>query len=189
MTAICVYLGARTGNHPALFDSVAQLGKQLAIGGHRLVYGGSSKGLMGHLALSAMHHGGKVTGIITKHLIKLEEPFDCLDELILTDTMQERKLLLQQRADAFIVVPGGLGTLEEAFETWNAIKIGLFDKPIGFFNRNGFFDSLITFVDHCVDNEFLTAQQAAIPLLDSDPLSLLSRLLQTVAQQQTNMVS
>ncbi|WP_234999737.1 TIGR00730 family Rossman fold protein [Legionella quinlivanii] len=101
-----------------------------------LVYGGSSLGMMGLLANTVKECGGKVVGIITHHLIEQEKPLKCLDELYIVDSMQERKSMMQQISDMFIVMPGGLGTLEEAIETWNAIKIGELTKPIGFLNIN-----------------------------------------------------
>lgn len=121
MKSVCVYLGAKFGNSTLFKDMVVQLGSQIAHSNIRLVYGGSSLGLMGLLATSVMDLGGKVTGIIPENLIALEKPLTSLDELVITKTMQERKILMQQKADAFIVMPGGLGTLEEAFDTWNAI--------------------------------------------------------------------
>lgn len=148
MKSVCVYLGAKFGNSTHFKDMVVQLGKQIAHSNIRLVYGGSSLGLMGLLATSVMDLGGKVTGIIPENLIALEKPLTSLDELVITKTMQERKILMQQKADAFIVMPGGLGTLEEAFDTWNAIKIGAFNKPLGFLNINGYFDDLFSFVSN-----------------------------------------
>lgn len=168
MKSICVYLGAKIGNNPAFYDSVGHLGRLIAEGGYRLVYGGSSLGLMGHLAKSALKQGGKVTGIMTKHLIDKEVPLDSLDEMIITDSMQERKQLLQKRSDAFMVMPGGLGTLEEAFETWNAVKIGLFNKPIGVLNMDGYFDELLTFMHSCASHDFLSIEQVRIPIVSGN---------------------
>jgi len=90
--------------------------------------------------------------------------------------MQERKLLMQQHSDAFLVMPGGLGTLEEAFDTWNAIKIGVIDKPIGFLNLNGFYDGLFSFMTHCEQQGFVSATQLRIPLVDARPKHLIDAL-------------
>ena len=178
MKSICVYLGANPGNSPALTEAVVILGERIATSGYRLVYGGSSQGLMGLLAKSAMTQGGKVTGVITNKLMTQEQPLTTLDELIVVDTMQERKLILQQRCSAFIVMPGGLGTLEEAFDTWNAIKIGVINQPIGFLNIEGYFDGLFSFISNCEDKGFISSRQARIPKINADPRLLLSELLE-----------
>lgn len=176
MQSICVYLGANHGNSLALADAAVDLGEQIAKTGYRLVYGGSSQGLMGLLAKSVMTHGGQITGVITKQLITQEQPFSNLDELLIVDTMQERKILMQQKSSAFIVMPGGLGTLEEAFDTWNAIKIGVFNKPIGFLNIDGYFDGLFSFLSSCENKGFITSTQVKIPVINADVRLLLNNL-------------
>lgn len=178
MKSICVYLGANHGNSLVLTDTVVVLGEEIAKAGYRLVYGGSSQGLMGLLANSVMLHGGKITGVITKQLITQEQPLTTLDELIVVETMQERKLVMQQQSDAFIVMPGGLGTLEEAFDTWNAIKIGVFNKPMGFLNIEGYFDGLFSFISNCENKGFITSSQVRIPKINADPRLLLNSLIQ-----------
>ena len=109
--------------------------------------------------------------------IEKEIPPDNLDNLIVTESMQERKLLLQKLSDAFIVMPGGLGTLEEAFDTWNAIKIGVLDKPIGFLNIDGYYDGLFSFIGNCTEHGFISPHQMKIPSIDSNPQTLLASLL------------
>lgn len=177
MQSICVYLGAKFGNSPHFKEAVVQLGRQIANSNFRLVYGGSSLGLMGLLATTILDLGGKITGIITESLIAQEQPLTTLDELIITQTMQERKILLQQKADAFIVMPGGLGTLEEAFETWNAIKMGLLNKPIGFLNIDNYFHDLFSFVLNIEKQGFISEGQTKIPRINVNPALLLSELL------------
>ncbi|WP_408606871.1 LOG family protein [Legionella clemsonensis] len=177
MKSIGVYLGAKFGNSTLFKEVVIQLGNQIAHSNIRLVYGGSSLGLMGLLATSVTNLGGKVTGVIPENLIALEKPLASLDELVITKTMQERKMLMQQKADAFIVMPGGLGTLEEAFDTWNAIKIGVFNKPFGFLNINGYFDGLFSFIANAEKHGFVSNTQAQIPIINACPLLLLSELL------------
>jgi uncharacterized protein (TIGR00730 family) len=169
-------LGAKFGNSALFKDAVIQLGKHIANSNIRLVYGGSSQGLMGVLATSVMELGGKVTGVITESLIAIEKPLTSLDELIIIKTMQERKMLMQQKADAFIVMPGGLGTLEEAFDTWNAIKLGTFKKPIGFLNIAGYFDDLFSFITNAEEHDFVSKNQAQIPSISACPISLMSDL-------------
>lgn len=177
MKSICVYLGANPGNSPALTKAVSLLGEQIAKAGYHLIYGGSSQGLMGLLAETAIAHGGRVTGVITEQLITQELPLTTLNKLIVVNTMQERKHIMQQRSSAFIVMPGGLGTLEEAFDTWNAIKIGLLRKPIGFLNIEGYFDGLFSFITNCEEKGFISSSQAKIPQINANSQLLLSALL------------
>ena len=177
MKSVCVYLGANMGNNNRLYESTVTLGQQIAVNGYRLVYGGSSMGLMGLLAESVMSHGGKVTGVIPTHLIDKEIPPGNLDNLIVTETMEERKHILQQQSDAFVVMPGGLGTLEEVFDTWNAIKLGLIHKPIGFLNIDGYYNGLFSFIENCSDHGFIAPHQAKIPVVDANPQTLLESLL------------
>jgi len=177
MKAICVYLGAKPGKDPQFGKAAIALGQVIAQAGHRLIYGGSSQGLMGMLANAALAKGGLVTGIIPQKLIPLEKPLNTLDKLIVTDSMQERKQLMQIQADAFVVMPGGIGTLEEAFETWSAIKIGYINKPIGFLNIDNFFDDLFSFISHCVKSDFISQSHAHIPKVSADPYDLVNTLL------------
>lgn len=172
--ALCVYLGANSGQSSILTQLTIKLGQQLAKQDIRLIYGGSSCGLMGVLARTVIADGGEAIGIIPKCLLEKEQPLTNLTQLVITETMQERKLLLQQHADAFLVFPGGLGTLEEALETWNAVKIG-----VGFFNLNGYYDGLFTFMKHCEKEGFITSTQRNIPLIDTDLNALLNALIQT----------
>lgn len=178
MKSICLYLGANPGHFPSLPNTVIKLGKELANRGVRIVYGGSSLGLMGLLAQSAITHGGEVIGIIPKCLLEKEKPLKDLTQIIITKTMQERKLLMQQWSDAFLVLPGGLGTLEEAIETWNAIKIGIINKPIGFYNLDGYYDHLFDFMNLCEEKGFIALNQRSIPMVHSDVDVLLNTLLE-----------
>ena len=152
--------------------------KELADMGFTLVYGGSSLGMMGLLATTVKEHGGKAIGIITKHLIEREKPLDLLDELHIVDTMQERKRMMQQLADIFIVMPSGLGTLEEAFETWNAIKIGELNKSISFLNVNGYFDGLFSFIVSCEQNGLILEKDGDIPIVQPSVQSLIAMMIE-----------
>ena len=176
MKSICVYLGANSGNNKKFNTAVVTLGTEIAEMGLTLVYGGSSQGTMGLLATTVKEHGGRVIGVIPKHLIEKEKPLTILDELYVVDSMQERKQLMQEKAEAFLVMPGGLGTLEEAFETWNAIKIGLFEKPIGFLNLDGYFDHLFKFISQCEESGFVTKESIQIPKINPNVQGLLSEL-------------
>ncbi|MCC5792453.1 MAG: TIGR00730 family Rossman fold protein [Legionellaceae bacterium] len=176
MNTVAVYLGANPGNHHQWSEAAIALGQALANMNLGLVYGGSSLGLMGVLAKTVHKNGGNVTGIITRQLIDKEKPPSQLDELHIVESMQERKQLMMQMSDSFIVMPGGLGTLEEAFETWNAIKIGVLKKSIGFLNINGYFDGLFAFIDTCTQHGLLLRKDGGIPIIESEVASLLARL-------------
>ncbi|MCX7114310.1 MAG: TIGR00730 family Rossman fold protein [Gammaproteobacteria bacterium] len=176
MKSICVYLGAHEGNHPPFARAVTQLGQEIVNQNLALIYGGSSLGLMGQLADTVKSLGGRVTGIITQQLIDKEIPPAYLDQLHVVETMQERKQMMHLKSDLFLVMPGGLGTLEEGFETWNAIKMGLFNKPIGFLNVDGYFDFLFSFIKNCTQKGLITEQHAAIPNISADIKDLLKQL-------------
>lgn len=176
MNHICVYLGSSFGNKDCYKHSVEALGKEIAAQKYTLIYGGSSLGMMGVLANTVMKHGGKVIGITTQHLLDKEVPLDTLDELIIVDSMQERKKRMQTMADSFIVMPGGLGTLEEAIETWNAIKIGEISKPIAFFNKDAYFDGLFKFMTFCNESNFLKEEDLKLPILSDNIVFILNML-------------
>lgn len=177
MNSVCVYLGANPGRNEHFKDAVIELAHEIVAKNLTLVYGGSRYGLMGLLASTVKELGGKVTGIITHHLMKeKEKPLETLDDLHIVDTMQERKQRMMQIADFFIVMPGGIGTLEEAFDTWNAIKIGELNKKIGFLNIDGYFDDLFKFIAHCQKNDFVTESQANIPAINSKINLLMNEL-------------
>ncbi|MCH9756201.1 MAG: TIGR00730 family Rossman fold protein [Gammaproteobacteria bacterium] len=180
MRSVCVYLGASEGSAPAFLESVVLLGQTIAALNLRLVYGGSSMGLMGLLANTVKDAEGTAVGIITKHLVPKEKPLERLDALHLVDSMQMRKKMMQDESDMFLVMPGGLGTVEEAIDTWNAIRIGELHKPIGFFNQNGYFDLLFEFMASCEVTGFLSEAHRRIPLIDSDVKSLLLALTRVV---------
>lgn len=182
MKTVCVYLGARFGNNQLFEQATIKLAHDIVTMGLSLVYGGSSLGMMGLLASTVKGLGGKAIGVTTTHLLDKEKPLGILDELHVVDSMQERKKMLQQLADVFIVMPGGLGTLEEAIETWNALKIGELDKKIGFLNIDNYFDKLFNFMNHCVVEGFMNAQQSAIPIVHSDPTLLLSNLMHAIGE-------
>lgn len=185
MLSICVYLGANPGKDPQFTEAVTCLGQEIVKRNWSLIYGGSSLGLMGLLANTVKKHGGKAIGIITKQLINQEQPLASLDELHLVNSMHERKHLMQQKADLFLVMPGGLGTLEEAFDTWNAIKLGLFSKPIGFLNTNGYFDDLFSFMANCAEQGFISPKQQQLPIISADIKHLLTQMSCTIKKEST----
>lgn len=159
---ICVYCGSSDGRLPSVLDATKEFGERLAENRIRLVYGGSSLGVMGCLANSVMKNGGEVTGVIPKGLFRKEVAHQGISELITVADMHERKSTMANLADAFVALPGGFGTLEELFEiiTWN--QIGIFSKPVVIYNIEGFFDSLISMIDRSVDAGFIKPKNREI---------------------------
>jgi len=151
VATICVFCGANTGSGPQ-FEAVAiELGASIAAAGHDLVYGGGRVGLMGAVADAALGTGGRVVGFMPQALVDREVAHLGLTELVVTDSMHTRKAAMSDRADGFIAMPGGYGTLDEVLEilTWN--QIGTIAKPVVFLDVDGYFDSLFRFFDEAVD--------------------------------------
>ena len=148
INAICVYCGSSPGTDPAFGEAARRFGKILAESGVRLIYGGGSIGLMGALATSVIEHGGDVTGIIPEFLTAKERPRRLARELIVTRDMHERKWKMFEMADAFVALPGGVGTLEELVEQLTWLQLGRHRKPVLLANINNFWDPLIEIIDH-----------------------------------------
>ncbi len=148
LTSVCVYCGSSFGSDPAHEAAAARLGQLIAEAGLRLVYGVPAVGLMGTVARAAMESGGAVTGVIPKFLEKREVMLETLDDLVVTQNMHERKQLMFQKADAFIALPGGIGTLEEAVEMMTWAQLGQHRKPVALANINGFWSPLLELLDH-----------------------------------------
>jgi uncharacterized protein (TIGR00730 family) len=146
--AICVYCGSSPGTDPAFVEAAGDFGQLLAENGIRLVYGGGSIGLMGALADAVIRRGGAATGIIPEFLTAKERPRRLAQEQIITRDMHERKRIMFERADAFVALPGGLGTLEELVEQMTWAQLGRHKKPMLIVNINGFWDPLLTLIDH-----------------------------------------
>ncbi|WP_017974914.1 TIGR00730 family Rossman fold protein [Actinopolyspora halophila] len=182
MDAICVFCGSNPGRDPAYLQQAEALGKLLAGQGVTVVYGGAGVGTMGVLARAALEAGGTVVGVIPDHLVEVELAPDELTELHRVETMHERKTLMAELSDGFIALPGGLGTLEEFAEiaTWS--QLGLHTKPTGLLNSGGFYDSLLTFLDHAVDEQFLRQPHRDLVLADADPERLLEAMRAWTAQ-------
>jgi len=155
INAICVYCGSSPGTEPAFVEAAQKFGKILAENAVRLIYGGGSVGLMGALAASVVDHGGAVTGIIPEFLTRRERPRQLPQELIVTRDMHERKRIMFERADAFVALPGGIGTLEELVEQLTWVQLGRHKKPILIANISSYWDPLLTLVDHMRAIEFL----------------------------------
>jgi uncharacterized protein (TIGR00730 family) len=155
INAVCVYCGSSPGTDPAFVEAARKLGKILAENSVRLVYGGGSVGLMGALAESVLEHGGEVVGIIPEFLTKRERPRRLAQELVVTRDMHERKRKMFERADAFVALPGGVGTLEEIVEQLTWAQLGRHKKPILFANINGYWDPLLALFAHMREQEFV----------------------------------
>ncbi len=168
MKKICVYCGSSKGDKPLYLDAAKQLGAMIAKNDIQLVYGGGKTGLMGMIAKSCLENGGKVVGVISENIIELEVAHDNLTELITVETMHQRKSKMVDISDAFIALPGGIGTMEEAFEVFTWIQLGLIEKPIGFLNINGFFDHLFKFMGHIVNEGFLRNEHLERLIAESD---------------------
>jgi uncharacterized protein (TIGR00730 family) len=172
---VCVFCGSNSGSDSAYVDAARGLGQLLSREGIGLVYGGGSVGLMGELADSVLHAGGEVTGVIPHALWAREVGHRGLTDLRIVETMHERKAMMADLSDAFIALPGGLGTLEEIFEIWTWAQLGLHAKPLGFLDVNGFYSPLMQFLDRAMRERFLREPHRAIALVDADPERLLRR--------------
>jgi uncharacterized protein (TIGR00730 family) len=171
---LCVYCGSRPGTHPAYAAAAREVGSEIARRGWALVYGGGNVGLMGEVADAALAGGATVTGVIPESLKAREVAHRGLTELHVVPDMHVRKQMMAERADVFLALPGGIGTLEELFEVWTWRQLGYHAKPIGLLNVEGYFDDLLRFMRVTQDQGFLSAQQHAnlrvgvfaAPLLD-----------------------
>ena len=174
MKAVCVYCGSRLGADEVYLEATKSLARTLAGRGIRVVYGGASVGLMGALADTALEAGGEVVGVIPQLLQDREIAHPGLTELHVVATMHERKALMAQLSDAFVALPGGIGTLEELIEVYTWRSLGLHDKPLGVLNTGGYYDGLGAFLDHAVSQGFLHAQQRERMVVAPDPEALLA---------------
>lgn len=173
---VCVFCGSSTGAHPAYLEAARHLGRRLAERGLGLVYGGASVGLMGALADEALAAGGEVVGVITRPLLDREIGHPRLTRLEVVETMHERKARMAELADAFAILPGGIGTLEEFFEVWTWGYLGLHRKPCGLLDVNGYYAPLRQLVDHMVAERFLRDETRKAVLFSSGVEELLEWL-------------
>jgi uncharacterized protein (TIGR00730 family) len=153
--SVCVYCGSSLGADPAYLEATKDLGRTLAEHGLTVVYGGAHVGLMGALADTALAAGGRVIGIIPQQLVDREIAHTGLTELHTVNSMHERKALMAQLSDAFVALPGGIGTLEELIEIYTWAQLRLHSKPLGVINTHGYYDGLAAFLDHALSQGFL----------------------------------
>jgi uncharacterized protein (TIGR00730 family) len=175
LSRVCVYCGANPGRDPAYADAARATGTTLARRGIGLVTGGGRVGLMGVVADAALAAGGEVDGIIPEALMRKELAHAGLTRLEVTASMHERKARMAELADAFVALPGGLGTFEELFEIWTWAQLGWHAKPCGVLNVAGYYDKLVGFVDHAAEEGFLRPQHRAMLIVEADPDRLLDR--------------
>ena len=172
----CVYCGSRHGTRPAYAQAARALGRAIGTRAWQLVYGGGKVGLMGEVADAVIAAGGRAVGVIPETLMHREVGHPGLHELHVVPTMHLRKQMMAERADVFIALPGGIGTLEELFEVWTWRQLGYHSQPIGLLNVDGYFDPLLAFMQRSVDEGFLAAEQLAVLHVDTDAEALLLRL-------------
>ncbi|MDD0974316.1 TIGR00730 family Rossman fold protein [Pseudomonas fontis] len=176
LRSVCVFCGASTGSNPAYREAAIALGQSIAQRGLTLVYGGGAVGLMGIVADAALAAGGEVVGIIPESLKNAEIGHPGLTRLEVVDGMHARKARMAELSDAFIALPGGLGTLEELFEVWTWGQLGYHGKPLGLLEVNGFYEKLTGFLDHVVEEGFVRSQHRAMLQVSPEPSALLDAL-------------
>ena len=176
--SICVYCGSRPGENPAFAQAARAVGQWIGAHGGQLVYGGGRSGLMGTVAEATRQAGGRVVGVIPQALVDKELANRLCDELHIVRTMHERKALMAERSDAFIALPGGIGTFEELFEVWTWRQLGYHDKPLGLLNVAGYYDGLLSFLNHSVASGFMGEWQMGLIESGSDIPALLQSLVQ-----------
>ena len=174
--SVLVFCGASPGRQPEYAAAAAELGHLLAARELDVVYGGASVGLMGVLADAALAAGGRVIGVIPTRLVEHEIAHAHLTELHVVETMHERKALMAELADAVIALPGGSGTLDELFELFTWKQLGLHRKPLGLLDVNGYWQPLLAFLEHAVNERFLRAEHFQTLLTEHEPGALLDRL-------------
>ncbi len=174
---ICVFCGSNEGNDTMIIDVSKQLGKKLAKNNITLVYGAAKIGVMGVVAKAALKKKGQVIGVIPEFLKNKEVVHLGLNELITTQNMHERKLKLHEISDGFIALPGGIGTLEELFEIFTWLQLGLHSKPIGLLNINHFYDDLIGLLENMVRKGFLSMDNYELLLVDDDIDRLIQKMM------------
>lgn len=184
--SICVYCGSSPGNSPIYLEAGRTLGKAIATAGLTLVYGGGLKGIMGAVANGTIEAGGNVTGIIPRFLIRKEAGdeagLDHLDEVILTEDMHERKHAMFERSDAFVALPGGIGTVEEIVEIMTWAQLGRHEKPMVFGNVAGFWNPMLALIDHMKAEGFIHSQHMVRPLVVAEPARIVPTILYTARQ-------
>ena len=176
--SLCVYCGSRPGVDPQHAAAAQALGQWIGSRGGQLVYGGGRNGLMGLTAEATRHSGGRVVGVIPSSLVEREWANHDCDELLVVETMHERKRIMAERSDAFMALPGGIGTFEEFFEVWTWRQLGYHDKPVGLLNLGGYYDAMLTFLNGSVREGFMNDGQMGLIRVDIQAITLAEQLVQ-----------
>jgi uncharacterized protein (TIGR00730 family) len=176
LRTVSVFCGSQVGRLPEYEQAARELARVLVAHGVELVYGGGHVGLMGALADAMLAAGGRVTGVIPRHLMRPEVAHQGLTELVVVDSMHTRKRTMAERSDAFIVLPGGYGTLEEMFEMVTWLQLRLQAKPVGIINVEGYYDELLRFVQHCAREGFIRRSDWDLVIVEHSPALLFERL-------------
>jgi uncharacterized protein (TIGR00730 family) len=172
---ICVFTGSRHGSRPAYIEAAKRLGRLLLERGYGLVYGGGNVGLMNVIANTMLGLQGHVTGVIPDTLVSKEVAHQGLSDLRVVSSMHERKAVMAELSIGFIALPGGIGTMEEFFEVLSWAQLGIHEKPCGLLNVAGYYDSLINFMNHAAEHDFIKPKHRALMIVESDPEKLLDR--------------
>lgn len=189
LKSLCVFCGSSDGSRPQYAAAAKAMGVALADAGIRLVYGGAHVGLMGRIADAALGAGGDVVGVMPKLLVEKEVAHRGLTRLHQVGSMHERKALMAELSDGFVSLPGGAGTLEEAFEVWTWAQLGYHGKPVAFLNVEGYYDRLLSFIDHVVEEQFLRRQHADMLIVKQDVDELIAACRAYVPRHETKWVS
>lgn len=176
LKSICVFCGSNVGANGLYIEAARTLGRLLAENGIELVYGGGMTGMMGAVADAALAAGGRVTGIIPGSMNIPRVVHEQLSELVIVDDMRERKALMHQRSQGFIAMPGGIGTLDELFETLTWSQLGYQTKPVGILNVAGYYDPLLTMINHAIAEGFVLEHHRHIFVIEQEPQSLLQAM-------------
>lgn len=172
---LAIFCGSNPGARPDYMEAARSFGKLLAERGIGIVYGGSNVGLMAALADAMADERGDIIGVIPRVLVEREVANTTLADLRIVGSMHERKAMMAELADGFVALPGGIGTLEEFFETWTWGQLGMHTKPCGLLNVAGYFDPLLEFLDRAVGEKFVRDVHRAMVVVESDPSELLAR--------------
>jgi uncharacterized protein (TIGR00730 family) len=176
LSRLCVFCGSSSGSSPHYAAAASRFGRLLAARGIGLVYGGGSVGLMGAVADGALEAGGDVIGVIPEALMKREIGHAGVPDMRVVGSMHERKALMAELSDAFVALPGGIGTFEEFFEVWTWSQLGLHAKPCALLNVGGYYDGLLAFLEHATSERFLRPAHLGFLVVEDDPEALLARL-------------
>lgn len=176
MKSVCVFCGSSPGLNPLFTESARHFGALIARSGRTLVYGGGCVGLMGTVADGALSASGRVIGVIPESMMGKELAHEGLTELRVVASMHERKATMADLSDAFVALPGGVGTMEEFFEIWTWGQLGLHAKPYGLLDVEGFYKPLVAFLDHLVEQRFVKEKHRDMLIVSRSPEEMLSRL-------------